>query len=79
MQLSKRDMRPAVRQQTYHALFGSLEVLVGLGQLRLVVVLIGLLRLDDGGLGVVLGSSLRGARGADLGSGGSSEFSHGEI
>jgi hypothetical protein len=80
MQLSKRGMRPSVPRQTYHALFGSLEVLIGLGQLRLVVVLIGLLGLDDGvSLGVVLGSSLCGARCADLGGGGSSEFSHGEI
>ena len=58
---------------TYHALLGSLEVLLGLGQLGLVALLIRLLRLDNGGS---LSSSLRGARCADLGGGGRSEISH---
>jgi len=60
---------------THHALFRSLEVLLGLGQLGLVGLLIRLLGLDDGGS---LSSGLRGAGRADLGGGGSSEFSHGE-
>jgi hypothetical protein len=60
---------------TYHALFSSLEVLLGLGQLGLVALLIRLLRLDDGG-SLCISGSLRGARCADLGGGGSSEFSH---
>jgi hypothetical protein len=60
---------------TYQALFRSLEVLLGLGQVGLVALLIRLLGLDDGGS---LSSSLRGARRADLGGGGSCEVSHGE-
>lgn len=58
---------------TYHALFSSFEVLLGLGQLGLVGLLIRLLGLDDGSS---FSSSLRGARRADLGGGGSSEISH---
>lgn len=69
-------MRLAAAEPTYHALFRSLELLLGLGQLGLVGILIGLLRLDNG---VALGCGLRCARCADLGGGGSSEVGHCEI
>lgn len=62
--------------ETYHALLGGLELLLSLGQLGLVGLLIRLLGLDDG---ISLGSGLCSARSADLGGGGSSEFSHGEL